>query len=112
MSPLSPFAPVAPVAAPVIDESSYGWNGGDPAYADIEIGFSFNHGSYPPASLEVWVSRDGGEFVMVAAVDSFNSYFLYDHATENEASFDFKLRYVNGSVVGPFSNVYVVDVQV
>ncbi len=102
----------APVAAPVIDESSYGWNGGDPAYADIEIGFSFNHGSYPTASLEVWVSRDGGEFVMIAAVDSFNSYFLYDHATENEASFDFKLRYVNGSVVGPFSNVMHVNVQV
>lgn len=102
----------APVAAPVIDESSYGWNGGDPSYADIEIGFSFNHGSYPTASLEVWVSRDGGAFVLLATVDSFNSYFLYDHATENEASFDFKLRYVNGSVVGPFSNVMHVNVQV
>jgi hypothetical protein len=102
----------APVAAPVIDEASYGWNAGSPDYADIEVGFSFNHGSYPPASMEVWVSRDAGAFVLLATVDSFNSYFLYEHATENEASFDFKLRYVNGATVGPFSNVMHVNVQV
>lgn len=102
-------APV-PINAPVIIDAGYGWHDGPPAYVDIEVSFSFDPGSYPDASVEIWVSRDGGDYVLVNTMDSFSPSFYYAHATENEAGFDFKMRYVNGAITGPFSNVLHVEV--
>jgi hypothetical protein len=33
-------------------------------------------------------------------------------AANNETTFDFKVRYCNGAAVGPFSNVYQINIQV
>lgn len=101
-----------PIQAPELVDAGYGWNSGSPDYVEITVDFSFDHGSYPPAMMEVWASRDGNEFALLFNVDSTSGYFFYDHASESEVTFDFKIRYVNGSVQGPFSNVLRVDVQV
>jgi hypothetical protein len=103
-------APVPP-SDPSVTEAAYGWYEGPPAYADIEVSFSFNPGSYPAANVEIWASRDGGVFVLIATKGSSDSSFYYSHATENEAGFDFKVRYVNGATIGPFSNVLHLEVQ-
>jgi hypothetical protein len=101
-----------PLQAPVLIDAGYAWNANTPPTVDMEISFSFDSGSYPPASLEIWESRDGGEFTLLFNVDSSAGYFLYPNACDSEIALDFKARYVNGSVQGPFSNVMRVEVQV
>ena len=101
----------APINAPVLIDAGYGWYDGPPMYADIEVSLSFDAGSYPAAGMEIWISRDGGAFELYTTMDSFNGSFYYSHATENEAAFDFKMRYVDGAITGPFSNVLHVEVQ-
>ncbi len=100
----------APVNAPYIIEAAFNWNDEDPRSVHLEISFSFNHGSYPPASIEFWASRDGGEFEVLISVDSASGFFAYDNLCETMATFDFKARYVNGDTVGPFSNVLHLEI--
>lgn len=97
--------------APEIVGGYFEWDASLPGYADVTIEFMFDDPNFPPASVEVYVSRDMGPYVLLATVGSSNSYFTYHEATTNEADFDFKVRYVNGAVTGPFSNVFRVSVS-
>ena len=101
----------APPNAPVLIDAAYAWNGGDPDSADITVSFSFDPGSYPDASVEIWMNRNNEGFAYLSTVDSFNGYFNVAHACGTETTFDFEARYVNGTVVGPFSNVLHLDVN-
>lgn len=105
-----PYPPAQP-NAPVITDGSYTWEGSDPMVANVNLTFTFDVGSYPDASVEVWCARNGGDFVNLMAVDSFSGQVSYDHASDNECYFDFKLRYVNGTTVGPFSDVFHLDIS-
>jgi hypothetical protein len=98
--------------APAITTGGYEWGATDPAWADVFIEWSFDHGSFPVASIELWVSFDFGAYNLLDTVGSAEPSYYISMASNNEKIFDFKMRYRNGGIIGPFSNEYRVDVQV
>ena len=60
--------------------------------------------------MEVWLSIDNGPFALWTTVPSTATGYFYPQATSGERAFDFKVRYRNGATVGPYSNVYQVNI--
>lgn len=79
---------------------------------DVFFDWSFDHGSFPVATMEVWLSIDNGAFALLATVPSDYPGYYYPMATDSERRFDFKARYRIGTTVGPFSNVYLINITV
>ncbi len=98
--------------APEINGGGYEDGTTERGWWDVFIDWSFDHGSFPVATMEVWVSIDSGAFALLATVSSNAPGYFYPLATDNERRFDFKVRYRNGATVGPFSNVYQVNITV
>ena len=97
--------------APVITFGWVNWDGTQPGWADIDLGWTFVHGSFPVATIELWKSVNGGAYSLLVTVASTASGYYYALACDiNGGTFDFKTRYVNGGTVGPFSNIYRVDI--
>lgn len=87
------------------DTTQAGW-------ADITVSWTFVHGTFPVATIELWKSLNGGAYVLLVAGSSTASAYYYALACDiNGGTFDFKTRYRNGSTLGPFSNVLRVDVS-
>ncbi len=105
--------PAAPTPnAPTITSGSYTWDVTTVGWADITLNFTFVHGTFPVATIEIWQSLNGGAYSLLATVASTATSYYYALATNTNATFDFKMRYVNGGTVGPYSNVYRVDVAI
>jgi len=102
---------VAP-AAPVITTGGFEWGASAVDWADLWVDWTFAHGSWPVASLEVWLSVDYGAYALVVTLASTESGYYYPLATNTELPHTFKVRYRNGATVGPFSNEYLLDVLV
>lgn len=96
----------------MITFGEYEWGNTTSDFADIYLEFYFDFGDYDNAIFEVWVSRDNGEFTFLFNVETIYSDFTYQNAANNEATFDLKLRYVNGATIGPFSIPFRVDIQI
>lgn len=102
-----PATPNAPVITAVDGE----WGVTQANWADIDLTFTFVHGTYPVASIEIWKSFNGGAYVLLATVPSTDTSYHYALACDlSGGAFDFKARYVNGGTVGPYSNVYHLEV--
>ena len=95
--------------APVIVSGGYGWNLTLGGFADVWIDWTFVHGSFPVATIEVWVN-EYGDYYLLNAVASTTTHNNFPAATDTDADVRFKVRYVNGGTVGPFSNEYLVSV--
>jgi hypothetical protein len=105
--------PPAPTPnAPVITGVRFEWGTSEPEYADVWVDWTFDHGTLPLASIEVFVSVDGGDFGLVATVPSNFTGFHQSTATLGEAQLTYQVRYRDGTTFGPWSNAYLVDVQV
>jgi hypothetical protein len=98
--------------APEINGGGYEDGTTESGWWDVFIDWSFNHGGFPVATMEVWLSTDGGAFTLWATVSSDAPGYYYPLAADNERTFDFKVRYRNGATVGPFSNVYQINITV
>ena len=98
-----------PPNAPVIVSGSYGWNLTAGGEADVWIDWTFAHGIYPVAIIEVWVNLYGS-YVLQNNVASNLTHYNFPAATDSQQNVYFKLRYVNGGTNGPFSNEYTVVV--
>ena len=96
--------------APVITGGGYEDGTTEPGWWDVFIDWNFDHGSFPIANLEVWLSTEGGPFALWSTVSSAAPGYFYPLATNNERLFEFKVRYRNGATVGPFSNVYQISI--
>ena len=100
------------IAPPEINGGNPEWESTEPGWWDVYIDWLFNHAGHPVAQMEVWLSLNNGPFVLHATVSSGDPGYYYPLAANNETTFDFKVRYRNGATVGPFSNVYRIDIQV
>ena len=96
--------------APVINFSSVDWDASTPGYADVTIGWAFDHGSFPVSIIEVQVSQDGVNFNYLGESPSNVGGYTYASATNAEADYYFKVRYWHDTF-GPFSNIYPVLVR-
>ncbi|HEY9175021.1 MAG TPA: hypothetical protein VI136_22255 [Verrucomicrobiae bacterium] len=99
------------IAPPEIVAGGFEWDATETGFADVWVDWTFNHAGHPVALIEFW-ARTGPDFALVATVGSDAPGYYYASACETETTFEIKVRYRNGATVGPFSNVYVVDVQV
>ena len=88
------------------DETQEGW-------ADTFFDWNFDHGSFPVASIEIWLARDANGFVyeLVATVPSTTGTYRHAPASQYEDFLYYKLRYVDGGTVGPFSSEVEVNIQ-
>lgn len=105
-------ASVPTPTAPEINGGGYEDGTTEPGWWDVFIDWSFAHGSFPVATMEVWLSTDSGPFGLWTTVSSGDPGYFYPLATNNERRFDFKVRYRNGATAGPFSNVYQINITV
>ena len=97
--------------APVITSGTYQYDVTQAGWADITLSWTFVHGTFPVATIEVWKSLNAGAYSLLATVASTATGYYYPLACDvNGGTFDFKTRYKNGPTIGPFSNVYRVDI--
>lgn len=100
------------IAPPEIAGGNAEWESTEPGWWDVYIDWTFNHAGHPVAQIEIWQSINNGPFELRDTVTSEEVSHYYPMAANNETTFDFKVRYRNGATVGPFSNVYRIDIQV
>lgn len=105
-----PAEPPAPDAPEIIFGDGV-WEGTTAGWWDVFIDFEFDPGAWPVAQLELWLSRDNGPFLLLTAVNSADTSYAYPAVSDTEVVLDFKLRYRNGATLGPFSNVWRIDLQ-
>lgn len=97
--------------APVIYD---GWSERDefePDWGSTWIAWTFDPGAFPIGTFEVWCQW-GVHDQMVATVSGSDRELYRSKVCQGEEVLYYRVRYVNGSVVGPFSNVFRVDVTV
>jgi len=109
LQPVDP--PPAVPNAPVLLTGNYQWNRTSPGYADVMLTWSFEHGSFPVASLEIWANVNTAGYQQLATVPSNTTSIVSPNATNVPIFVRVKLRYRNGSTVGPFSNEIVIYIQ-
>ncbi len=100
------------IAPPEIVGGTYEWEATTPGWWDVWVDWNFNHAGHPVAQMEVWLSINNGAFELRDTIGSDAPGYYINEAANNETSFDFKVRYRNGATVGPFSNVYQINIQV
>lgn len=98
--------------APVITDGGFGWDVTTPGWADLWWNWTFDHGDYPVANLELYLKIAGGDFALLDTVASSVWLKEYPEATQDETAFQLQVRYRNGAVFGPFSNIFEIEVQV
>jgi hypothetical protein len=79
---------------------------------DVDFDISVDLKTWPPASLEIWVSVDFLAYFLLDTVDSSTTHYQQFHATGAEATFVYKARYVSVDQVRGFSNELTVNVHV
>lgn len=97
--------------APVITAGGFSWDTTEAGFADVWVAWTFDHGTFPVATVELWVVTDGGPLTLLVTIPSTEVTFIYTGACTWEATFEFQVRYRDGATIGPFSNVYPVAVQ-
>lgn len=103
--PPVPNAPTRTGGSFQFDVTQSGW-------ADLTLSWTFVHGTFPVATIELWKSLNGDAYTLLVAGGSTASAYSDALAGDiNGGTFDFKARDVNGATLGPFSNVLRVDVS-
>jgi hypothetical protein len=90
---------------PVFTGNSWIWDQTEVGWADIYLEFSFDHGSFPVGTLEVWFHREGtAPPELLGNILSTQTDFWHMLATPSEEFLFYTLRYVGDGVTGPFCN--------
>ena len=98
--------------APVMTGSSFTYDATQLNWADISTYWTFVHGTFPLANIELWKSLNGGAYTLLVGMPSNGVSYYYALACDiNGGTFDFKTRYKNGATLGPFSNVLRVEIS-
>jgi hypothetical protein len=100
------------IRAPVIVSGGAEWNRSWDGWADVILYFDFDGGYLPAATLEIWWMREWQDvdFGLLTAVPSSDRVFHHVNVTSVSGCADYKMRYRNGSVLGPFCESYMVDI--
>lgn len=101
------------VGAPVFTGGTVEWDATETGWADVVLGWSFDHGSNPVAAIEVWrgTSPDGSDSDVVASVTSTDTSYRDAKAANGENQFYYRLRYSDGTTTGPFSDTLPVVIE-
>jgi len=97
--------------APVLLTGTYQWNRTSPGYADVMLTWSFDPGSFPVAFIEFWAGINSSSSQQLGTVASNITNLSYPNATAYPIYVRVKMRYRNGSVIGPFSNELLINIQ-
>jgi hypothetical protein len=108
----TPPAPTPPV--PVITGGDYWWEASEPGTYDVSISWTIDYGTFPVASVEVFMSWGGEGEQSLGTVPSSDLGFYHPRATEGGQTLWYRVRYVfedyAGPVVGDFSDVFEIYV--
>ena len=106
-------APTPPV--PVITDASMQWDATEMAWADVQISWQIDHGSFPVASVEVFVRHDESSPESLGTVPSSDLGFYHPRASSGGETLYYKVRYVfedyGGPVIGAFSPEYPIFID-
>jgi hypothetical protein len=104
--------PARLVGVPIINNSLGDWNRTVDGWADVIIEFRFDSGNLPLATFEFWSMQDdvGASYALAGVMPSNERTFIQVQATNASVFIWYKLRYRNGSMIGPFSDEFGVDV--
>jgi hypothetical protein len=103
-----------PPPVPVITGGDFEFDATEPGMADVHIAWTIAYGTYPVASVEVWVRHGNGIEARLVTVPSSADGFDHIRATADEEWLYYRVRYVledsSRGVVGAFSDVFVIYV--
>ena len=106
-------APVPPV--PVITDATMQWDATEMALADVQLTLQIDYGSFPVASVEVFVRHDEGAPASLGTVPSSDLGFYHPRASSGGETLYYKVRYVfedyGGPVIGAFSPEYPIFID-
>ena len=93
-------------AAPVIIHGDFEWDETAEGWADGVLDFSFDHGTFPVASFEIWWAKASNNFQysLVLTIPSSSESWRHESATHAPDTLRYKTRYRSGEVLGPFSS--------
>lgn len=77
-------------AAPVITGGTYELGTTDPEWFDAVLDFTFVHGSFPVAQLEVWLSIAGGSYGLVTTLGSTATGYRHELVEQSEDLLQYK----------------------
>jgi hypothetical protein len=91
--------------APVIVAAWYSWDDTETGWVDNYLSITFAQGTVPVATFEIWESDSNHDWHLIETIASAGVVDPYHHArvAEDNDVFHYKVRYVNGVVIGPFS---------
>ena len=92
--------------APYNLAGSFEWDETEVGRADALFDWQFDHGNCPVATFEIWwksANGTGWVWTLLTTIPSSQIGYRHPSAVGPEAWVFYKLRYVNGAVVGPFS---------
>ena len=109
----APVPPVPPV--PVITDATMQWDATEMALADVQLTLQIDYGSFPVASVEVFVRHDEGSPASLGTVPSSDLGFYHPRASSGGETLYYKVRYVfedyGGPVIGAFSPEYPIFID-
>ncbi len=82
-----------------------------PMTFDLWLDWSFDHGTLPAATIEIWLNLNLGEYALMDTVPSTDTHWVHTFDFLGEDQYDVMVRYRDGGTVGPWSNVLETVVQ-
>lgn len=100
------------VPPPAITNGFSDWGRTENGWADVILDWTFDAGTLPVGVFELWWMREAvdPDFSLVATIPSNQREYYHVMVTQTPVFAYYRLRYRNGSVFGPFSDDYGVDV--
>jgi hypothetical protein len=92
--------------APVIDSGWFIWGDTDFGFVDNFISIAFDQAAVPLATFEIWETDSNNLWHIIDVVSSGTDEYAHRRISEDADTFSYKVRYVNGPTIGPFSNTY------
>ena len=95
-------------AAPVITDGWVEWDATQVGWADVWLMYTFQHGAFPQANLEMWMAKASGGWVYTLLMTFLSTEidtFMHASATNTSETFRYKMRYRDDTLFGPFSDV-------
>ncbi len=104
-------AAASDLRAPQLLAFGYDLEASGPMTFDLWLDWSFDHGTLPAATIEIWLSLNLGEYALMDTVPSTDTHWVHTFNFLGEDQYDVMVRYRDGGTVGPWSNVLETVVQ-
>src|SRR5207249_101159 len=99
------------LSGPVITDGYFSWGDTEEGWVDNYINFSFDSGPLDAATFEIWERDTNHGSHLVGTIGSERGDFQHARVSQDADTFYYKMRYVNGGTVGPFSAEFGITVD-